>query len=112
MRGLALAILTIWSGTASAAEFRILSPADADRYERLFRLEAENRWEEADALAREVEDPLLMGHVLYWRYAVSRDYVTPYEELRAWLDAYGDHPGAHEVSRLALKRRPPGALPP
>ena len=112
MRGLALAILTVWSGAAGGAELRILSPSDTDRYERLFQFEAENRWEEADALAREVENPLLMGHVLYRRYAVSRDYVTPYEELRAWLEAYGDHPGAHEVSRLALKRRPPGALPP
>ncbi len=112
MRGLALAILTAWSGAAGAAEFRVLSPADTDRYVRLFQLEAEDRWDESDALAKDVENPLLMGHVLYRRYAVSRDYVTPYEELRAWLEAYSDHPGAREVSRLALKRRPPGALPP
>ena len=112
MRALAFAMLTVWSGAAGAAEFRTLSPADAERYERLFQLEAENRWEEADRLAKEVENPLLMGHVLYQRYAVSREYVTPYEELRAWLETYGDHPGAREVSRLALKRRPPGALPP
>ncbi len=112
MRALAFAMLTVWSGAAGAAEFRILSPADTERYERLFQLEEENRWEEADALAKEVENPLLMGHVLYRRYAVSREYVTPYEELRAWLETFGDHPGAHEVSRLALKRRPPGMLPP
>ena len=105
-------MLTVWSGAAEAGDFRVLSPADVERYERLFQLEANNRWAESDALAQEVEDPLLMGHVLYRRYAVSHDYVTPYEELRAWLDAYGDHPGAHEVSRLALKRRPPGVLPP
>ena len=112
MRALALAVLTAWSGAAGAAELRILSPADTDRYQRLFELEAENRWEESDALAQEVENPLLMGHVLYRRYAVSREYVTPYEELRAWLEAYGDHPGARAISRLALKRRPPGTLPP
>ena len=112
MRALALAVLTLWSGAAGAAEFRILAPDDVDRYQRLFQLEEEDRWEESDALAEEVENPLLMGHVLYRRYAVSRDYVTPYEELRAWLESYGDHPGAHEVSRLALKRRPPGVLPP
>lgn len=112
MRVLALAMLTAWSGAAGAAELRILSPADTERYQRLFQLEVENLWEESDALAKEVENPLLMGHVLYQRYAVSRDYVTPYEELRAWLEAYGDHPGAQDISRLALKRRPPGALPP
>ncbi|MCY4500785.1 MAG: hypothetical protein OXE57_04405, partial [Alphaproteobacteria bacterium] len=112
MRALALAMLTVWSGAAGAADLRILSAADVDRYERLFVLEAENRWEEADALARELDDPRLMGHVLYQRYVVSHDYITPYEELRAWLEAYSDHPGAHRVSRLALKRRPPGMLPP
>ena len=112
MRALALAVLAVWSGGAEAAEFRIVSPADVDRYQRLFELEAENRWADSDALAQEVENPLLMGHVLYQRYVVSHDYVTPYEELRAWLEAYGDHPGAHRVSRLALKRRPPGVLPP
>ncbi len=112
MRTLALAMLTVWGGVSEAADFRVLSAADVDRYERLFQLEAENRWEESDALALEVEDRLLMGHVLYRRYVVSHDYVTPYEELRAWLEAYGDHPGAHRVSRLALKRRPPGMLPP
>ena len=112
MRALALALLTFWGGAAEAADFRVLSPADVDRYERLFQLEAEDRWEESDALARELEDPRLMGHVLYQRYVGSHDYVTPYEELRAWLEAYGDHPGAQRVSRLALKRRPPGMLPP
>ncbi len=112
MRALALAMLTVWSGAAGAADLRILSAADVDRYQRLFVLEAENRWDEADALARELDDPRLMGHVLYQRYVVSHDYITPYEELRAWLEAYSDHPGAHRVSRLALKRRPPGMLPP
>ncbi len=112
MRALALAVLTVWSGAVEAADFRVLSSADVKRYERLFQLEADNRWAESDALAQEVDDPLLMGHVLYRRYVVSHDYVTPYEELRAWLEAYGDHPGANKVSRLALKRRPPGALPP
>ena len=112
MRALALAMLTVWSGAAGAADFRVLSPADVDRYKLLFQLEAENRWEESDARARGLEDPRLMGHVLYRRYVVSHDYVTPYEELRAWLQAYGDHPGAHRVLRLALKRRPPDMLPP
>ena len=112
VRALALAVLTVWSGAVEAADFRVLSSADVKRYERLFQLEADNRWAESDALAQEVDDPLLMGHVLYRRYVVSHDYVTPYEELRAWLEAYGDHPGANKVSRLALKRRPPGALPP
>ncbi len=112
MRALALAMLTVCSGAAEAADFRILSAADVGRYERLFQLEAENRWADSDALARQLENPLLMGHVLYRRYIVSHDYVTPYEELRAWLEAYGDHPGAHRVSRLALRRRPPGMLPP
>ena len=112
MRALALAVLTVWSGAAGAADFRVLSPADVDRYKLLFQLEAENRWEESDALARGLEDLRLMGHVLYRRYVVSHDYVTPYEELRAWLQAYGDHPGAHRVLRLALKRRPPDMLPP
>ena len=86
-------MLTVWSGASEAADFRVLSAADVERYGRLFQLEAENRWEESDALALSLENRLLMGHVLYRRYVVSHDYVTPYEELRAWLEAYSDHPG-------------------
>ncbi len=112
MRALALAVLAVWSGAAGAADFRILSAPDVERYRQLFELEKENRWAESDALVRKLENPLLLGHVLYQRYIVSHDYITPYEELKAWLEAYGDHPGAHRISRLALKRRPPGALPP
>jgi len=112
MRALALAVLAVWSGAVEAADFRILSASDVERYRRLFELEKENRWAESDALRRKLKNPVLVGHVLYQRYIVSPDYVTPYEELEAWLEAYGDHPGAYRVSRLAHKRRPPGARPP
>jgi len=112
MRALALAVLAVWSGAVEAADFRVLSASDVERYRRLFELEKENRWAESDALRRKLRNPVLVGHVLYQRYIVSPDYVTPYEELEAWLEAYGDHPGAYRVSRLAHKRRPPGARPP
>ena len=112
MRALLLAALLACGGAAEGARIDILSQDDVERYRQLFQLEEEDRWEESDALQRELENPILLGHVRYRRYVGSRDYVTPYEELQAWLEAYGDHPGAWRVSRLAHKRRPPGVLPP
>jgi len=49
-----------------------------------------------------------MGHVLFQRYMHPTGYRSKYVELKTWLDAYADHPGAYRVYRLALKRQPSG----
>ncbi len=89
-----------------------LSYADTVTYRRIFALQEEGQMAEADRLIRRLSNPLLMGHVLAQRYLHPTAWRSRYEELRAWLEQYGDHPDADRIYRLALKRRPEGAPPP
>ena len=85
---------------------RLLSVDDVRRYERLFELQRAKRWRAADEVARQLDDPILLGHLLYERYLHPNAYRSKFEELRRWLANYHDHPGAERVYRLAMKRRP------
>ena len=89
-----------------------LQEADIDRYQRIFSLQDQGRWKEADALVGKLEDPLLMGHVTFQRYMHPSAYRSRYSELSNWLSSYGDHPGADRIYALAQKRRPSGAVTP
>jgi len=99
------------SATASPLP-AVLSLKDRERYRQIFDLQADGRWGEADRLIARLEDRLLMGHVRYQRYMHPTDYRSSYPELRDWLSAYADHPGARRVYRLALRRRGGAAPPP
>ncbi len=90
----------------------ILSPADRDRYRRIFSLQAVGKWRQADKLIKALENRLLLGHVLYQRYMHPTAYRSRYRELKAWLRAYRDHPGASRIYRLAMRRRGRAAPPP
>ncbi len=91
---------------------RVLSDADIARYRRIFALQQRGRWREADRLIRQLDDRILMGHVLYQRLMHPTAYRSRYRELRNWLRHYRDHPGAWAVYRLARKRGGPRAHPP
>ena len=90
----------------------ILSPADRDRYRRIFSLQSDGKWREADRLIAALENRLLMGHVLYQRYMHPTAYRSRYHELKAWLGQYRDHPGATRIYRLAKRRQGRAAPPP
>ena len=47
---------------------------DAVLYERIFKLQADAKWGQADRLINELDDTLLMGHVLYQRYMHPTGY--------------------------------------
>jgi soluble lytic murein transglycosylase len=89
-----------------------LSVRDQRLYREIIALQDEGRWDAADVLIRRLRDPLLLGHLQHQRYMHPDAYRSTYEELRAWLEHYGDHPGADRVYRLALTRRPAGAPAP
>ncbi len=89
-----------------------LSRGDVARYRQIFAYQDAGQWQRADALIARLRDPLLLGHVLEQRYMHPDAYRSSFAELSAWLDAYGDHPGADRVYRLARKRRPQGAAAP
>ena len=89
-----------------------LSAADAARYRTIFDLQQTGDWAKADEAIRQLNDRILLGHVLLQRYLHPK-YHSSYPELVAWLKRYADLPGAQRIHRLALVRRPKGeAAPP
>lgn len=107
-----VASLGTWSGpNGSSVLPRLLSQADNDLYGRIFAAQADGRFAEADRLIRQLKDPLLVGHALAERY-LSPGYRASYAELAGWLKQYRDHPGAEDIYKQALKRKPRGATPP
>jgi soluble lytic murein transglycosylase len=121
----ALLVLVVGSTAASATPLALMPNLVARGYglaplgshdQRLYReiiaLQEEARFDAADALIGRLRDPVLLGHVQRQRYMHPDAYRSTYEELRAWLEQYGDHPDADRVYRLALTRRPAGAPAP
>ena len=82
-------------------------------YQDIFELHEQAKWKQADRLIRQLNDKALMGHVMRLRYMHPTAYRATWAELRDWLYAYADHPGAWQVYNLAKKRRPRGVkMPP
>ena len=100
------AALTHSDGATGAVVPTPLGAADAKRYRDIFELQQAGKWREADVLIKAVTDRLLIGHVQFQRYMHPTAYRSKYVELRDWLSEYADHPGAHRVYRLALRRKP------
>ncbi|MEQ9640386.1 MAG: lytic transglycosylase domain-containing protein [Alphaproteobacteria bacterium] len=105
-------MLLLLAAPALADVPAVTSDADAQRYEKIFALQDKADFRAADRLIRQLDDRLLMGHVLFQRYMHPAAYRSRYAELRDWLKHYGDHPGADRVHKLALKRKPNGAAAP
>ncbi|MBI1391620.1 MAG: transglycosylase SLT domain-containing protein [Alphaproteobacteria bacterium] len=113
--GVALAFGVAVQNDAAANETftpKVLSAADADLYRDIFDLQVDGDWRAADAKIKALTDRVLMGYVLEQRYMHPTAYRSTYDELRAWLSSYADHPQADGIYRLALKRRPRGANAP
>ena len=84
---------------------RPLSDQDAKRYFRIFALQEDGKWRQADREIKQLGDRILMGHIMAQRYLHPRKYRSRYRELSAWLKRYSDHPDARQIYKLALKRR-------
>ena len=83
----------------------VLSKKDIARYQRIFELQDQGRWKQADKLIKQLDDRILMGHLQFQRYMHPKAYRSRYSELAAWLKRYADHPSAWRVYRLARKRQ-------
>ena len=83
-----------------------LSDADVERYRKIFTLQQDKKWKQANAVIKTLDDRLLMGRVLAQRYLHPTGWRSSYKELRDWLSKYNDHPAATRIYRLAQKRRP------
>jgi soluble lytic murein transglycosylase-like protein len=87
-------------------------PSDWDIYASAFELQQKAKWSKADRLLADIDDPILMGHILYQRYMHPTAYRAKWTELRDWLINYKDQPGAWRVYKLAQKRKPRGVSMP
>ena len=84
----------------------VLNDADVALYRRIFDVQVDGDWRGADKLIAKLDNPLLMGHVLYQRYMHPTKYRSKYAELKDWMAAYADHPDADRIYQLAQRRRP------
>ena len=88
-----------------AALPRILTDTDIARYHRIGDANDEGRWADADREIKHLTDPILVGYLLADRYLHPK-YKASYDELKAWLDRYADHPDAISIYKMAMARKP------
>lgn len=89
---------------SESVEVRAISDNDADRYRRIFALQEIGDMKGADRVIAELDDELLMGHVLFQRYLSPKSGKVTAAALKEWLKNYSDHPGADRIYTLARKR--------
>lgn len=97
---------------APAGPLAILGAADIDRYTRIFDFQKRGNMKAANLQIAELDDEILMGHVLFQRYLHPTAWRSSYSELFGWMALYNDHPAASRVYNLAERRRPSGASKP
>ena len=86
----------------------ILNDADINNYKKVFEYQEACEWKKANKYILEIENNILMGHVLAQRYLHPKCYRSKYLELYSWLKKYNDHPQARRIYRLAVRRMPQG----
>ena len=104
--------LVVGGGGVQAAlkdQLVMLSERDSALYQEIFALQEAGEIKNAATLISQVDDKLLMGHVLSQKYLHPTAWRSSFKELKTWLDYYNDHPAASRISWLAKKRKPAGA---
>ena len=93
-------------GQSSLNEFSLepLSEADVETYRTIFYEQNRGRWKQADREIKKVANPILMGHVWYQRYMHATAYTSKFNELKIWMENYGDLPGAQRIYDLARRK--------
>lgn len=91
-------------------EKEYISKDDIKTYKNIFRAIKAEDIEEADELTKDLQNDLLLGHVLAEKY-LSKSYKSNYEELKKWLEKYGDYPQAFRIYRLAASKGSKANLP-
>ena len=114
-RGLSvfLCLLVMFSAPSLANSLpQILSAEDAAAYSEVFDLQEKGDIKKAARIIKNIEDPILMGHVLSQKYLHPTAWRSSFTELKNWLANYNDHPAASRISWLAKKRKPAKAAAP
>ena len=86
----------------------ILMEEDINRYQKIFQYQENCKWKLANKYILNINNKILLGHVLAQRYLHPKCYRSQFLELSSWLKRYNDHPQAKRVYSLAIRRMPKG----
>ncbi|WP_262694951.1 lytic transglycosylase domain-containing protein [Kordiimonas aquimaris] len=101
----ALSFSLTLAGTAQVEVPEVLSEQDIARYQQVFELQQGANWKRAEKVIKQIDNPVLMGHVKFQKLMHPTGYRSKFSELSAWMTAYSDHPNAWQVYRLAKRRQ-------
>lgn len=90
---------------------QVLTDADVALYRKIETAQRKGDWKAADDEIKQLKNDILIGQVLRERFTRAT-YQPDYEALSAWMDKYGDQPGADAVYKLALQAKPKDAPAP
>jgi soluble lytic murein transglycosylase len=79
------------------------SRSDLALYEATFKAQERGDIEAADGYLNQVENPVLLGHVLAERY-LGTHYTASADDLRLWLSNFSDLPQAERIAALAQRK--------
>lgn len=82
-----------------------ITAIELKKYERIFHLQKDARWAEADQVIASLRDDRLKGYVWQQRYLHPTGYTSTYAELQRWMAQYADHAGADRIYALALRKK-------
>lgn len=87
------------AATANPSE---LSAEDRGSYILIREAQSRGDFARADALIEQLNNRLLVGHVLATRY-LNANYKPSADELKDWLARYSDHPETSKIASLAVR---------
>lgn len=88
---------------------KIFSDKQARLYREIFALQSQGDMKTADVKIKQLNNNILMGHVMAERYLHPTAYIASYGELNNWLKKYSDLPQAKQIYQLALLKKPSNA---
>ncbi len=81
-----------------------LNRSDVRTYKKIFSNIKNAKFKIADKQIKNLDNKLLLGHVLAEKYLSAKYNSTP-QELSLWLEKYSDHPQKNRIYKLAVRKK-------
>ena len=95
-----LLFIVFYSINAFGSDLTLPKPLnnnDVKLYRKVFELQAQGKFKEAEKFAENIQNNILIGRVKAQKYLHPTGYISKFVELRDWLEKYGDHPSASRI---------------
>lgn len=103
-----LCILLVVKTASAAVPGTVLSQADVQRYEQIFKAHQKGDYKTAAQLENQLKNKVLLGYVLYDKY-FSKAYRTKASEITKWFSKYADLAVSPDMYALGQQKK--AALP-